>query len=76
MIFWHAGASIGIARATFRDPRMDLRFLVLGALLPDLLDTPVGLILFDRLRSVRLAGHTLLLAAIVMVAVVLRTRRG
>lgn len=76
MIFWHTGASIAIARATFRDPRMDLRFLVLGALLPDLLDTPVGLVLFDRLRSVRLVGHGLLLAAVVMVAVLLGTRRG
>lgn len=76
MIFWHAGATIAIARFTFRDPRMDLRFLVLGALLPDLLDTPVGLLFFDRLGSVRLVGHGLALAGVVMVAVVLGTRRG
>ncbi len=56
VIFWHAGATIAIARTTFRDPRMDLRFLVLGALLADLIDTPVGLALFDRFHTVR-SGH-------------------
>jgi membrane-bound metal-dependent hydrolase YbcI (DUF457 family) len=76
VIFWHAGASIAIARATFRDPRMDLRFLVLGALLADLVDTPIGLALFDRFHSVRLITHTLLVSAVVMVAVVAGTRRG
>ncbi len=55
---------------------MDLRFLVLGALLADLIDTPVGLALFDRFHTVRLATHTLLVSAVVMVAVVMRTRRG
>lgn len=76
MIFWHAGATVAIARYAFRDERMDLRFLVLGALLPDLIDTPLGLALYPRLQSVRLVGHTLLLAGAVMVAVVLGTRRG
>jgi hypothetical protein len=42
MLFWHLGASIAVARYTFRDERMDLRFLALGALLPDIIDTPVG----------------------------------
>lgn len=76
MLFWHAGASIAIARYTFRDDRMDLRMLVLGALLPDLIDTPIGLAFFDSLRSVRLITHGLILAAVVMVAVVISTRRG
>ena len=55
---------------------MDLRFLVLGALLADLVDTPVGLALFDRFHSVRLVGHTLLVSAAVMVAVVVRPPGG
>ena len=76
MLFWHAGATIAIARYTFRDDRMDLRMLVLGALLPDLIDTPIGLVFFDELGSVRLFSHGLLLAAAVMVGVVLSTRRG
>jgi membrane-bound metal-dependent hydrolase YbcI (DUF457 family) len=76
MFFWHAGATIAVARYTFRDDRMDLRMLLVGALLPDLIDTPIGLVLFGRLGSVRLFTHGLLLAATVMVAVVLGTRRG
>lgn len=76
MIFWHVGGSIAIARYAFRDERMDLRFLVLGALIADLVDTPVGLALYPRFESVRLVGHTLAAAALAMVFVLLRTRRG
>lgn len=76
MLFWHTGATIAIARYTFRDDRMDLRMLVLGALLPDLIDTPLGLIFYRQLGTVRLFSHSLLLAGAVMVAVVLATRRG
>lgn len=76
MLFWHAGATIAIARYTFRDDRMDLRMLLLGALLPDLVDTPIGLVFYDSFGGVRLFSHGLILAAVVMVAVVLGTRRG
>jgi len=76
MLFWHTGATIAIARYAFRDDRMDLRMLVLGALLPDLIDTPIGLLFYDRLKGMRLATHGLVLASIVMVGVVLATRRG
>ena len=76
MFFWHAGATIAIARYVFRDDRMDLRMLVLGALLPDLIDTPIGLVFYEQFASVRLVSHGLLLAAAVMVGVVLSTRRG
>jgi inner membrane protein len=76
MIFWHAGATIAVARYTFRDDRMDLRMLLLGALLPDLIDTPIGLVFYDRFGGVRLFTHGLILAAAVMVGVVLTTRRG
>jgi len=76
MLFWHAGATIAMARYTFRDDRMDLRMLLVGALLPDLVDTPIGLVFYSSLHTVRLLTHGLLLAAAVMAAVVLYTRRG
>lgn len=76
MLFWHVGATIAIARYTFRDDRMDLRMLALGAMLPNLIDTPIGLLFFDQLRSVRLVTHGLVVASAVMVGVVLSTRRG
>ena len=43
MLFWHVGGTIALVRYTVRDERMDLRFLILGAVLPDLIDTPIGL---------------------------------
>jgi len=76
VIFWHVGASVALARYGFRDDHMDLRMLALGALLPDIVDTPVGLVLYGRLGSVRLVTHGLLLATAVMAVVVLATRRG
>ena len=76
MLFWHAGATVAIARNVFRDPKMDLRFLILGAWLPDLIDTPIGLAMWPVFENVRLITHTLLVSALVMVGVLLATRRG
>ena len=76
MLLWHLGATTALTRYAFRDERMDLRFLMLGAILPDLIDTPIGLLFFDSLQSVRLVAHSLVLAAILMTWIVLATRRG
>ena len=76
VLLWHAGATIAFTRYTFRDPQMDLRFLVLGAFLPDLIDTPIGFALWPSVQNVRLVAHSLLFAALIMVVVLLLTRRG
>ncbi|GMQ86523.1 MAG: hypothetical protein BMS9Abin07_2102 [Acidimicrobiia bacterium] len=76
MLFWHAGATIAFTRYSFRDPQMDLRFLVLGAVLSDLIDTPIGFALWPSVHNVRLGAHSLLFAAGLMTVVVLMTRRG
>ena len=39
MLFWHLGGTTALARYAFRDERMDLRMLALGAIMPDLIDT-------------------------------------
>lgn len=67
---------MAFVRYAFRDERMDLRFLMLGAVLPDLLDTPIGLAFWDGLRNVRLAAHALVFGAALMIGVLLSTRRG
>lgn len=67
---------MAFTRYAFRDPNMDLRFLVLGAVIPDLIDAPVGFALWSQVENVRLFAHSLLFAALVMVAVLLLTRRG
>jgi len=77
MILWHSGMTLLLARYIFGDPRMDLRVLVLGGLLPDLIDKPIGSILFlERFGSGRVVAHSLLFSAVVMTAVLVMTRRG
>ncbi len=76
MLFWHAGATVAFVRYAFRDPMMDLRFLLLGALLPDLIDLPVGIVAWDRFESVRLFAHSVLFFAAVLVVVLVFTSRG
>ncbi len=64
-------------RWIFRDPKVDVRFLLLGALLPDLIDMPIGtLILMDRFSTSELWAHSLLAASFYMAAVLITTRRG
>lgn len=77
MIFWDIGGAVFAARWVFRDPNMDLRMLIAGALLPNLLDKPIGLVLFQsHFESGRLYAHSLLFAATALFAVMLFTSRG
>lgn len=77
MLFWHLGATLWLFRWIFKDPKVDLRFLLLGAILPDLIDLPIGtLLLADRYSTGELWFHSLTLASIYMVVVLLTTRRG
>ncbi|MGI9610735.1 MAG: metal-dependent hydrolase [Acidimicrobiia bacterium] len=66
-----------LGRWVFRDPGMDLRVLALGAVLPDLIDKPIGSILFtDYFGTGRIYAHTLLFAVVVLFGVMVLTRRG
>jgi hypothetical protein len=77
MLFWHAGATLWLFRWIFQDPKVDVRFLLLGAVLPDLVDLTVGtLILPDRFSTGEIHFHTLLAPTLYMVVVLLTTRRG
>lgn len=77
MLFWHLGATLWLFRWIFRDPKVDVRFLLFGAILPDLIDLPVGtLLLADRYSSGELWSHTLLAPTIYMTLVLVATRRG
>ena len=41
--------------------RMDIRFLLIGSLLPDIIDKPIGIYLFrETFSSARIFSHTLL----------------
>lgn len=77
MLLWHLGATVWLFRWVFRDPKVDVRFLLLGAILPDLLDLPIGtLVLADRYSTGELWSHSLVAPSLYMVAVLIMTRRG
>jgi hypothetical protein len=77
MLFWHVGAILFLFRWIFDDPKVDVRFLAVGALLPDVIDLLVGTLLFpDRFSSGEIHAHTLVVPTVVAVGVLLSTRRG
>jgi hypothetical protein len=77
MLFWHLGANLWLFRWIFRDPKVDVRFLLLGALLPDLVDLPVGTLFFaDVFSTGELWFHSLVVPTVYMALVLALTRRG
>ena len=77
MIAWHVGAILFLFRWIFQDPKVDVRFLVVGALLPDLIDIPLGTIMLaGALGSSEVFAHTLLVPTLVAIVILFATRRG
>lgn len=77
MLFWHLGGSLWLFRWIFGDPKVDVRFLLLGAILPDLIDLPMGtLLLADRYSTGELWSHSLITPTAYIAIVLLATRRG
>ncbi|GMQ94026.1 MAG: hypothetical protein BMS9Abin12_1508 [Acidimicrobiia bacterium] len=76
MFFWHIGATVAFIRYAFRDEAMDLRFLALGAILPNLIDAPIGALMWGTWRAPRLWSHSLVFGSVMMVAVLVVTSRG
>jgi hypothetical protein len=65
VVLWPAGMALVAVWLVFRDPAIDHRVVVLGALAPDLVDAPFG--------GARIA-HTLAASVTLLVAVMLLTR--
>lgn len=69
MLLWHVAGAVFLFRRVFRDPHVDLRFLAAGAILPNLIDLLLGLVLHPEPHRIgRGPGHTLLVAAVAMLA--------
>ena len=64
MLFWYVGLSVLFVALVFRSSGIDYRLVALGALLPTVVDAPIGH------RSV---GHTLVFAVALLVLVMLGT---
>ena len=73
MLFFHLGGALWLFRWVFRDPKVDVRFLLAGAILPDLIDLPVGSLFY---ATGELWAHSLIVPSIFMAVVLLSTRRG
>ena len=76
MLLWHVAATIFLFRWVFRDPKVDLRFLVAGAVFPDAVDLLIGTVLVPDMGTGELVSHTLFAPTVFTVAVLLATRRG
>lgn len=61
LFFAHVGLALASARLL---PRSDLACIALGSMLPDIIDKPLGLILFGSPEMGRTIAHTLLFLAI------------
>ncbi len=82
LLFGHAGLTLGATllvrealkrkgdkRATFLPKSMDLRLLVLGSLLPDIIDKPIGLVLLAKsIGYGRIFCHSLLFLVVIAVS--------
>jgi len=77
MLFWHLGATLWLFRWIFRDPKVDVRFLFAGAVLPDVVDLTLGTVVLSDSHAIgELWLHTLSTPTIYMIGVLLLTRRG
>lgn len=75
MLFWHLGLTAGIVFLTLGRRRIDYRVVLLGAILPDLIDKPIGRVFFvDQFENSRLFAHTFLFAIVLLLAIQLGTR--
>src|ERR1700712_5207301 len=64
MFLWFVGTAVAAVWFVFRDPRFDYRLLVVGAVLPDVIDLPA--------RQARWA-HSITVSVAVLVVVMLAT---
>ena len=77
MILWHIALTLFLFRWIFGDPKVDVRFLAAGAVLPDVADILVGEVLFaDSIATPENYAHTLVVPTLVASVILLATRRG
>lgn len=70
MLFWHLGMTVAIVFLTLGRRSIDFRVVMLGGILPDLIDKPIGTLIFEeRFRSGRIYGHTLLFCLLLLLCI-------
>lgn len=77
MLLWHLGVTLFLVRWIFRDPKMDLRWVLLGSILPDLVDKPIAAWLFhDSFGTHRAFAHAIVLPVVALFVILVVTRRS
>jgi membrane-bound metal-dependent hydrolase YbcI (DUF457 family) len=77
VILWHLGATVLIVRYVFRDPEMDLRWVLAGSILPDIIDKPIAAVFFhDTFGTHRIFAHSVLFPMAAFALVLIVTKRG
>jgi hypothetical protein len=85
LVFGHTGITLGVTLALGSPPskiktfvkRLDLRLLLLGSLLPDIIDKPLGhIFLRETLNNGRIFSHTMFFLLVISLAGYLLYRRG
>jgi inner membrane protein len=75
MFFWHLGVTAAIIFLTLGRRRIDYRVVLLGAILPDLIDKPIGRIFFEKqFQNSRLFAHTLAFSVVLLLLIQLFLR--
>jgi inner membrane protein len=73
VIFWHLGLAAAITYVTLGRRRVDYRFVLAGAILPDAIDGLLGLFVFSG-PSGRWIAHSLLAVMAVFVVIVVASK--
>lgn len=73
MILWHMGLAVLITYMTLGRRRIDYRFILLGAVLPDVVDGSLGLFFFGG-PSGRWVAHSLTAVIVIAVIIILFTK--
>lgn len=76
LLFAHLGLTLAAAKLTERfGLRPDLPIVLLGSILPDLIDKPLGYLIYGSMATGRIFAHTLLfLLVLVALAAILKSR--
>ena len=77
MLFWHLGLTAAVIFFTLGHRSIDYRVVLLGSILPDLIDKPIGRIFFEeRFQNGRIFAHTLFFSIAVLLGVQVLLRGG
>jgi hypothetical protein len=73
VILWHLGIATLVVYLTLGRRRIDYRFILFGAVAPDLIDPLLGLFFFEG-GSARWIGHSMLAAVVVSLVIIVGLR--